>query len=114
MSNRMLSAVVLGAFASALGGMPVTSASAEDMMSMSKADMMKMRKMTASEIKSGKMEKCYGVALKGHNDCYAGAGTTCAGTSMIDYQKNAFKLEPKGTCTAMQTPQGPGSLQPKA
>jgi len=33
---------------------------------------------------------------------------------MTDYQGNAFKLEPKGTCTAMQTPQGPGSLQPKA
>jgi len=114
MSNRMLSAVVLGAFASALGAMPVTSASAEEMMSMSKADMMKMRKMTASEVKSGKMEKCYGVALKGHNDCYAGAGTTCAGTSMTDYQGNAFKLEPKGTCTAMQTPQGAGSLQPRA
>ena len=47
MSNRMLSAVVLGAFTSAIGAMPVTSASAEDMMSMSKADMMKMRKMTA-------------------------------------------------------------------
>ncbi len=114
MSNRMLSAVVLGAFASALGTIPVTSASADDMMSMNKADMMKMRKMTAADVNSGKMEKCYGVALKGHNDCYAGAGTTCAGTSTINYQGNAFKLEPKGTCTAMQTPQGPGSLQPKA
>ena len=114
MSNRMLSAVVAGAFATALGSLPVSSVNAEEAMSMSKADMMKMRNMTAKEVKSGKMEKCYGVALRGQNDCYAGAGTTCAGTSTVDYQGNAFKLEPKGTCTAMQTPNGPGSLKPKA
>lgn len=57
-------------------------------------------------------EKCYGVALKGQNDCAAGEGTTCAGTSTIDYQGNAWKLVPKGTCTTMQTPHGPGSLEP--
>jgi len=113
MSNRMLSVAVLGAFASAFA-MPIVSASADDMVSMSKADMMKMRKMTAKEVKSGKMEKCFGVALKGHNDCFAGAGTTCAGTSTTDYQGNAFKLEPAGTCVTMQTPEGPGSPQPKA
>jgi uncharacterized membrane protein len=115
MSNRMLSALVAGAFATALGGVPATSVSAAAMMkSMSKADMMKMRNMTAKEVKSGKMEKCYGVALKGHNDCYAGAGTTCAGTSTVDYQRNAFKLVAKGTCTAMETPKGHGTLEPKA
>ena len=43
-------------------------------------------------------EKCYGVALKGQNDCAAGAGTTCAGTSTMDYQGNAWKAVPKGTC----------------
>jgi uncharacterized membrane protein len=58
------------------------------------------------------MERCYGVALKGQNDCAAGEGTTCAGTSTVDYQGNAWKLVPKGTCTAMQTPLGPGSLNP--
>ena len=57
-------------------------------------------------------EKCYGVALKGQNDCAAGAGTTCAGTSKVDYQGNSWKLVPKGTCTALQTPLGPGSLTP--
>lgn len=41
-------------------------------------------------------EKCYGVAMKGKNDCKAGAGTTCAGTSKIDYQGNAWSLVPKG------------------
>jgi uncharacterized membrane protein len=115
MSNRMLSALVAGAFATALGSLPVASASAQEAMKpMSEADMMKMREMTAKEVKSGKMEKCYGVALKGHNDCYAGAGTTCAGTSTVDYQGNAFKLAPKGTCVTMQTPKGAGSLKPKA
>ena len=43
-------------------------------------------------------EKCYGVALAGQNDCAAGAGTTCAGTSSIDYQGNAWKLVPAGDC----------------
>ncbi len=43
-------------------------------------------------------EKCYGVAMKGKNDCKAGAGTTCAGTSKIDYQGNAWSMVPKGTC----------------
>jgi uncharacterized membrane protein len=77
---------------------------------MSQADMMKMRQQTAGQVASGKMEKCYGVALKGKNDCYAGPGSTCAGTSTVDYQGNAFKLEPKGTCTTISTPLGPGSL----
>ena len=115
MSNRTMSVLVAGAFAAALGSLAATSVGAEEMMKpMSKADMMKMREKTAGEVKSGKMEKCYGVALKGKNDCYAGAGTTCAGTSTADYQGNAFKLEAKGTCTAMQTPKGPGSVTPKA
>ncbi len=43
-------------------------------------------------------EKCFGVALAGENDCAAGAGTTCAGTSTVDYQGNAWKLVPAGTC----------------
>ena len=43
-------------------------------------------------------EKCFGVALKGKNDCAAGPGTTCAGTSTLDYQGNAWKLVAKGTC----------------
>lgn len=56
-------------------------------------------------------EKCYGVALKGQNDCAAGPGTTCAGTSKIDYQQNAFKLVPAGTCMSMETPNGHGMLE---
>jgi uncharacterized membrane protein len=64
----------------------------------------------AASAKDAAKEKCYGVALKGQNDCAAGPGTTCAGTSRIDYQGNSWKLVPKGTCTTMTTPFGPGSL----
>ena len=58
------------------------------------------------------MEKCYGVSLAGKNDCAAGAGTTCAGTSKTDYQANAWKNVPAGTCVAIKTPKGNGSLKP--
>ncbi|MGI8570402.1 MAG: BufA1 family periplasmic bufferin-type metallophore [Methylocella sp.] len=61
--------------------------------------------------KAGK-EKCYGVAMKGQNDCAAGAGTTCAGTSKVDYDGTAWKYVPKGTCETMKTPNGMGSLKP--
>jgi uncharacterized membrane protein len=62
--------------------------------------------------KPGK-EKCYGVALKGQNDCAAGAGTSCAGTSKVDYDGKIWKYVPKGTCEKMKTPNGMGSLKPK-
>lgn len=58
---------------------------------------------------AGAKEKCYGVALKGKNDCAAGPGTSCAGTSTVDYQGNAWKLVAKGSCVK----QG-GSLTAKA
>lgn len=60
----------------------------------------------------GEMEKCYGVAMAGQNDCAAGPGTSCAGTATKNYQGNAWKLVPTGTCTTMQTPHGMGSLEP--
>lgn len=52
-------------------------------------------------------EKCFGVALKGKNDCAAGPGTTCAGTSRIDHQGNAWSLVPKGTCEKTMSPTSP-------
>jgi uncharacterized membrane protein len=58
-------------------------------------------------------EKCYGVSLAGKNDCKAGAGTSCAGSSKVDYQGDAWKLVPAGTCTKIKTPTGLGSLTPK-
>ena len=62
---------------------------------------------------SADKEQCYGVALKGKNDCKAGAGTTCAGTSNIDYQGNAWAMVPKGTCVttvSKTSPTGFGQL----
>ena len=48
--------------------------------------------------------KCFGVSLAGENDCAAGPGTTCAGTSTVDYQGNAWTLVPAGTCETMDVP----------
>jgi uncharacterized membrane protein len=89
MNTKFAAAALVGSFAAALA-ITATPATAQ------KAD----------------QEKCYGVALAGKNDCAAGPGTTCAGTSKVDYQGNAWKLVPKGTCAAMKTPKGMGSLQP--
>ena len=50
---------------------------------------------------AGDMEKCYGISLAGLNDCAAGPGTTCAGTSTVDYQGNAWTLVPKGSCEGL-------------
>jgi uncharacterized membrane protein len=68
--------------------------------------------MTAEQM-SGK-EKCYGIALAGQNDCAAGPGTTCAGTSTMDYQGNAWKAVPAGTCVDMDVNGHKGSLEPKS
>ena len=63
-------------------------------------------------------EKCYGVSLAGENDCAAGPGTTCAGTSVTDYQGNAWTLVEAGTCESMELPEMAdgsermGSLEP--
>src|SRR3569832_2017615 len=62
---------------------------------------------------AAKKEKCFGVALKGQNDCAAGPGTTCQGTSTADFQGNAWKFVQGGTCTSVQLPNGKtGSLKP--
>ena len=53
---------------------------------------------------TGAKEKCFGVALAGENDCAAGEGTTCSGTSTVDYQGNAWKLVEAGTCVTMELP----------
>jgi uncharacterized membrane protein len=59
-------------------------------------------------------ERCYGVALKGKNDCAAGPGTNCAGTAKVDHQANAWLLVPKGSCEktpSKTSPTGFGQLQ---
>jgi uncharacterized membrane protein len=92
-ANLMLASIALSALSAG-----VTLAADKDMKDMGKVE----------------MEKCYGVALAGKNDCKAGAGTTCAGTAKADYQANAWKNVPKGTCVTIKTPHGMGSLTDKA
>ena len=79
--KTVTAAILVGAVASALGGMNAAAA-------------------------DGAKEKCFGVALAGKNDCKAGAGTTCAGTSSVNYQGNSWSLVPKGTCESIELPGG--------
>ncbi len=109
MPARTMAARVVSAFATALGTFAAAPANAQEFTEAQK----KIQAEHTSLVKSGKMEPCFGTALKGQNECYAGAGTTCAGTSTADYQGSAFKLVPKGTCTTISTLQGSGSLSPK-
>ena len=70
-------------------------------------------KAEAEAAMAAKKEKCFGVALKGQNDCAAGPGTTCQGTSTVDFQGNAWKFVQGGTCTSIELPNGKkGSLKP--
>lgn len=61
---------------------------------------------------AGEKEKCYGISKAGENDCAAGPGTSCAGTSVVDYQGNAWTYVDAGTCLEIETPTGTGSLEP--
>ncbi|MDJ0978201.1 MAG: DUF2282 domain-containing protein [Erythrobacter sp.] len=56
----------------------------------------------------GEKEKCYGISLAGKNDCAAGPGTSCAGTSTVDYQGNAWTYVDAGTCETIE--RGDGSF----
>ena len=92
-SNIVSAASVAGAVAMALSGATLTVA-------------------TTSDAHAANV-KCYGISLAGKNDCAAGPGTTCAGTSTVDYQGNAWTYVAEGTCTTMDLPGGrAGSLTP--
>lgn len=68
---------------------------------------------TSSQAVAAEKEKCFGVAMAGKNDCAAGPGTTCAGTSKVDYQGNSWKYVEAGSCVKMELPDGRmGSLEP--
>lgn len=79
MSNMSKTLIAASAIATAMTGLAHTAAAAGD-------------------------EKCFGVSLAGANDCAAGPGTTCAGTSKVDYQGNAWSLVPEGTCASIEVP----------
>ncbi len=109
MADYRIATFIAGAFATALAAVSATPAHAQQFTEAQK----KIQAEHTALVKSGKVEPCFGTALKGQNDCYAGAGTTCAGTSTVDYQGNAFRLVPAGTCKTISTPNGPGSLTPR-
>jgi len=93
-TSALLASAVASLLASAAHAAPLTQAEGEAAMAAHK-------------------EKCYGVALKGQNDCAAGPGTTCQGTSTMDFQGNAWKFVRGGTCASIMTPNGGhGSLTP--
>jgi len=81
MTIKTTGLILAGAMATALAGLATTSSAQET-------------------------EKCFGVSLAGENDCAAGPGTSCAGTSTVDYQGNAWTLVPAGTCATMELPDG--------
>ena len=98
MSRTLSSAVLASAVATALASMASAAPLSEDQV---------------KQAMDAGMEKCYGVALAGQNDCAAGPGTTCQGTSTVDYQGNAWKFVDGGTCTTMELPDGrQGSPEP--
>ena len=71
--------------------------------------------LTAAPAAAADREQCYGVALKGKNDCAGGPGTSCAGTSKVDYQGTDWKYVPKGSCEKTASPTSPtgfGQLAP--
>ena len=93
-TTAILAGAVAAAIASVASAAPLTKAEAD------------------AATAAGKV-KCYGVALKGQNDCAAGPGTTCQGTSTVDFQGNAWKFVQGGTCTSIELPNGKhGSLKP--
>jgi uncharacterized membrane protein len=92
-SSLILAGVVSSALASLAAAAPLTKAEADAAVAAHK-------------------EKCYGVALKGQNDCAAGPGTTCQGTSTVDFQGNSWKFVQGGTCESIDVPNGRhGSLK---
>jgi uncharacterized membrane protein len=90
--NRNTRLALAGSLATLLASLAAPAFAADDM-----------KKMDATKMDK---EKCFGVALAGKNECKAGAGTTCAGTSKLDYQGNSWSLVPKGSCTTMALPGG--------
>jgi uncharacterized membrane protein len=96
--NAVSSLIVAGAVSTALASMAAAAP---------------LTKAEANAAVGAHKEKCFGVALKGQNDCAAGPGTTCQGTSTVDFQGNAWKFAQHGTCTSIQVPNGGhGSLTP--
>ena len=102
---------ILAGLAVAACGAPAEEAAPEEAAMEDKEAMAEEGEAMADEAAvEGDKEKCYGVSLAGENDCAAGPGTSCAGTSTVDYQGNAWKYVDAGTCEGTETPDGTASL----
>ncbi|HUF72667.1 MAG TPA: DUF2282 domain-containing protein [Gammaproteobacteria bacterium] len=63
-----------------------------------------------AEVPDFQAEKCYGIAKAGANDCASTGNNSCAGTSRIDGDPNAWIYVPDGYCNRIVN----GSLEPRA
>ena len=98
--SKITNVALAGAFATAIAGLAGQSAVAGP------AD-------TKAQMETGNFEMCYGISLAGENDCAAAtADHSCAALSTVDYDGLSFKLVPVGECASVETPFGPGSLEP--
>lgn len=100
MKNALLASSIAAAITLALAMQTVPARAASP-------EMEKMMKDADKDMKAGKIEKCYGINKAAKNDCQT-ATASCAGSSTKDFDKAAFVIVPKGTCTKL----GGGSLQP--
>lgn len=99
-ATALISAAALAACGSGTSDAPAEPAT-QGNMAEAKMDEAAMASMDA---KNTDKVKCFGVAMKGKNDCAAGPGTSCAGTSTVDYQGNAWKYASKDECATMSLP----------
>lgn len=110
-SKDIATALLAGAALAATGA---ATAKPNDQLSLTDAAPDKVRTAVASwkqgERLAGRKDKCYGIALAGENDCAAGPGTSCEGSSTVDFQGNAWTYAPRGSCEFIKTPHGMGSL----
>jgi len=61
------------------------------------------------EMPTFKAEKCYGIAKAGKNDCASTGNSSCAGTSKLNSDPNAWLFVAEGYCERIVG----GSLEPK-
>ncbi len=97
MTNRLGAA----AMASAVFALAACGGAADDTMEEADEAVVNTEAAEPTEVaaaEAGEKEKCYGVSLAGQNDCAAGPGTSCAGTSTVDYQGNAWTYVDTGSC----------------
>ena len=108
---NLTSALLIGASAAILSTGAVANSQLKVSETASAEVQAKVQGWLAGDKIKGRKDKCFGIALAGENDCAAGAGTSCEGTSTTDFQANSWTYAPKGTCEFIVTPNGMGSLE---